>query len=257
MEKTCHPRLGGASLGRRGSSEYQALFLFCRMMRNLQLSDQIEEFVSGSFVFKENSAEGRCGCDCIGLLHTSEGHACVGSFNDHSYTKRVESFLYAVADLCGEPFLYLKTACECFHNSCYLAQTGDGAVRDVCNMGFADERHYMMLACRIQFDVLDQNHLLILFLEHGTAQNLRTVLHAAVGQELQCLGNPFRCLYQAFTLWIFSQKSEYFPVVICNCLGSCLIVYLLLDVCHDKIVSNGVIIYLVCSSMSFKMNEVV
>ena len=41
------------------------------------LFDQIEEFVAGALVSKEDTAEGRCGGDCIGLLHTSEGHACV------------------------------------------------------------------------------------------------------------------------------------------------------------------------------------
>ena len=41
------------------------------------LFNQVEEFVAGALVTKEDTAEGRCGSHCIGLLHTSEGHACV------------------------------------------------------------------------------------------------------------------------------------------------------------------------------------
>ena len=41
------------------------------------LLDQIQEFVAGALVTEEDTAEGRCGSDRIGLLHTSEGHACV------------------------------------------------------------------------------------------------------------------------------------------------------------------------------------
>ena len=41
------------------------------------LTDKVEEFVAGALVTKEDTAEGRCGCDRIGLLHTSEGHAGV------------------------------------------------------------------------------------------------------------------------------------------------------------------------------------
>ena len=41
------------------------------------LANQVEEFVAGAFVFKEDSAEGRCGGYRIGLLHASQGHAGV------------------------------------------------------------------------------------------------------------------------------------------------------------------------------------
>ena len=60
--------------------------------------------------------------------------------------ERLECVLDAVTYLDGKPFLYLKTSCECFHDSCDLAQTGDlavGNVRDVC---FPDERQHVMFA---------------------------------------------------------------------------------------------------------------
>ena len=50
----CHARLDGGSL-----------------------SDKVEEFVAGTLIFEEDTAEGRCGGYRIGLLHTSEGHTGV------------------------------------------------------------------------------------------------------------------------------------------------------------------------------------
>ena len=115
----------------------------------LKLFDQVQEFVAGTLVAKENTAEGRCGCYCIGLLHTSECHACVRRFNDYSNSQRVQGVLDAVADLSGETLLYLKATCVCLNNSGDFAKTSDCAVRDICDMGLAYEWHYVVLTGRI------------------------------------------------------------------------------------------------------------
>ena len=71
-------------------------------------------------------------------------------------------------------------------------------------MRLADERHHMMLAGRIQLDVLDQDHLLILFLEHRAPQDLSSVLLASMCQELQSLRHSLRSLYKSFALRVFA-----------------------------------------------------
>ena len=134
--------------------------------------DKIEEFVAGALVTKEDTAEGRCGSYRIGLLHTTKGHACVRRFNDDGDSERLESFLDAVTDLRGEPFLNLKTTGESFHDASDLAEAGDRSVRDISDVGLADERHDMMFACRIKLDILYKDHLLIFFLEHCATKDL-------------------------------------------------------------------------------------
>ena len=87
-------------------------------------------------------------------------------------------------------------------------------------MRLADERHHVMLAGRIQFDVLDQDHLLVLFLEHRTPEDFRSVLLVSVCQELQSLRHSLRSLYKSFALRVFAQQLEYF-LIVCRYGSSC------------------------------------
>ena len=105
------------------------------------------------------------------------------------------------------------TTRECLYDTGNLAQTRDGAVRYVRDMGFPDKRHHMMLACGIQLDILYKHHLLILFLEHGTPEDFCTILIHTMGQKLKSLRDPFRRLYEALTFCILTKKPEDFLIV--------------------------------------------
>lgn len=67
-------------------------------------------------------------------------------FDNNSNSNRIETFLYAIPDLGGEPLLYLQPATESFNNPGDLAETGNMAVRNISNMCFAEEREHMMFA---------------------------------------------------------------------------------------------------------------
>ena len=41
------------------------------------LPDQVQELIAGPLILEKDTAEGRCGCHRIGLLHTPERHASV------------------------------------------------------------------------------------------------------------------------------------------------------------------------------------
>lgn len=111
--------------------------------------DKVEELVARAFVFEEYS--GKCGCGgyCICFLYSSESHAGMRGLNDYSNAKRFECVLDAVAYLYGKAFLHLEAAGICFHHSGDFAEPGYGAVRYVCDMCLAYERHHMVLACRV------------------------------------------------------------------------------------------------------------
>ena len=64
----------------------------------------------------------------------------------HGNAQRMEGFLDAVADLFRKPFLNLKAPCITFHYPGYLAQPGYLSVGNICDMGFANKRHHVMLA---------------------------------------------------------------------------------------------------------------
>ena len=196
------------------------------------LSDQVEKFVASALVTKENSAEGRCGGYCIGLLHTSKCHAGVGCLDDNSHSKWIESILDTVADLCRESFLNLQTTGEGLDHSGNLAQSGNLSIRDICNVGLTDERHHVMLAGRVEFDILHEHHLLIFLLEHCTTKNLRPILMRTMRQELKSLCDTLRCLDQTLTLRILSQELKNLLIMCRNRCSCLLVVVLYLIVCH-------------------------
>ena len=87
--------------------------------------------------------------------------------NDNGNAERMKCLVDGVFDLCGEPFLYLKTTRIGFHNACNLAEAGDVTIGDVADMSLADEGDHMVLAQRIHFDVFDDDHLFVILLETG------------------------------------------------------------------------------------------
>ena len=118
---------------------------------------------------------------------------------------------YAVADLNGKPFLDLEAAGIGFDNPGNLAQTGYLSVWNIRNMAFADEGEHVMLAHRIEFNVLDKDHLLVLLVKYGGLDYLLSILPIALGEELEGFCHPLRGLQQAFTVGIFTQEGEYLP----------------------------------------------
>ena len=61
-------------------------------------------------------------------------------------------------------------------------------------MRLAEERKDMVLAHRIDLDVLDDHHVPVFFLEHRRAQDRRRVNIVTVRQIVHCLGVAFRRL---------------------------------------------------------------
>ena len=87
-----------------------------------------------------------------------------GLYHD-GHSQGFESVHDAVPDLDCQPFLDLEPARVGLDNPGDLAEAGDLAVRNIRHVTFADEGQHMMLAHRIQFDILHQNHLLVLLVE--------------------------------------------------------------------------------------------
>ena len=79
----------------------------------------------------------------------------------------MEGLLDAVADLLRQALLDLQAAGVGLHHAGDLGEPGDAAVRDVGDMGLADEREHVVLAQREQLDVLDQDHLAVRLREYG------------------------------------------------------------------------------------------
>ena len=163
------------------------------------LADDVEELFARGEVVEECPGEIRSRGDGVLLLDATHLHAHMLTLNDYGYAERVESLLDALFDLRGETLLHLETASESIDDTRELAEPSDVVAWDVADMSLAEEREHVMFAHRIHFDVLDDNHLLILLLEHGAAEDCLGILIIALEKELHRLGDTLGSLDKPLT----------------------------------------------------------
>src|SRR5262249_17995691 len=75
-------------------------------------------------------------------------------------------------------------------------------------MTFAEEREHVVFAKAENFDVLDNNHLVVSHVKQRTVQNLIGILPVTARQIPQRSIDPLWCLDQSITGGIFSQFRQ-------------------------------------------------
>jgi len=95
------------------------------------------------------------------LTHTTRCHAMMRCLDDHADAFRLEHILNAMGDLCGHGFLYLQAARECLDNTGEFADADNVAIRQVANVGPADDRRHVVLAMRLELDISQDNHFIV------------------------------------------------------------------------------------------------
>jgi hypothetical protein len=75
-------------------------------------------------------------------------------------------------------------------------------------MHFSEKRQPMMLAKRIEINVLDHHHLTVILLKESRTQYSLRVFVIPFAQELKCLPNPMRRLQQTFAVRVFPYLTE-------------------------------------------------
>ena len=206
---------------RKSQKKVHGLFLY-----------QVEKFVSCTFVFEEHPRESRSGRHRVRLLYTPERHTGMAGLDDHCDAERLESLFDAVPYLHSQAFLHLEASREGLDYPRNLAQTGNRPVRHVCDVTFAYEWHNMMFAGRIEVYVLHQDHLTVVLPEECRFQYLSAILSVSLRHELKCLSDPLRSLHKSLTLRVFTQQTQYLPIVPGYLCRNAFIVDLFLMVCH-------------------------
>src|SRR5690606_38229771 len=110
------------------------------------------------------------------------------AFDHHRHTRRLKSAMDTIAHLIGEALLNLQSPRNNIDHAADVAQPDDVTARDISDMCFTKEGQHVMLAHRIDFDVLDYYHLTVLFFKHSAAQYMSSIKVIAMCQELQSFG---------------------------------------------------------------------
>ena len=76
-------------------------------------------------------------------------------------------------------------------------------------MRFPEKRQHVVLAQRVELDVLYHYHLPVVLLKKCRAQNGFGVFLVTLCQELECLANAPRGLEQTFAMRVFARKRKH------------------------------------------------
>ena len=73
-------------------------------------------------------------------------------------------------------------------------------------MRLSEKGQEVVLAHAVHFDVFNEHHLIIVFLEEGFFQNFNRILAIAFRKVLPCFGYALRSFGEAFTFRIFAYS---------------------------------------------------
>src|SRR5262245_7974340 len=83
-------------------------------------------------------------------------------FTYHRHAERIDLFADRLGDLIGHPFLDLEPPRKDVDQTRNLAETDDSFTRDVRDVALAEKGEEMMLTERVEIDVLDDHHLVVI-----------------------------------------------------------------------------------------------
>jgi hypothetical protein len=124
---------------------------------------------------------------------------------------RPQGLLDSRGHLLGEALLHLQSARVHLQKTWELAEPHHTAGRQVRDVGLAEERKHVVLAERVELDILHEDHLIVIFGEDGTVQDVCRGLGGAGRQEREGLGHTLRGLEEAFPQRVLAdgvQKSR-------------------------------------------------
>ena len=113
-----------------------------------------------------------------------------------------------VRDLLGHPLLDLEAAREHVDDARELGDAEDLPHRDVADGALAVERQQVMLAERVELDVLEDHHVIGVAREIGVVDDRLELLTVAARQERHRLGDAVRRLLQSLAFGILAELDD-------------------------------------------------
>ena len=115
----------------------------------------------------------------------------------------------AIGDLRVHLLLHLQAARIGVHHAGELGNADDLPVRQIADMGAADDRRKMMLAMRLKADIAQHDHLVIAFdLFEGTLKENDRIVGIAGKPILIGPRHPRRRIAQAFAVRIIARPAQ-------------------------------------------------
>ncbi|KAF5136310.1 hypothetical protein E5D57_000070 [Metarhizium anisopliae] len=142
------------------------------------------------------------------LLHAAHHHAQVARLHDDGDALGPQDLEDGVGHLLGEALLDLQAARKHLGDAGQLGDADDGVVRDVADVHLARKGHQVVLADRVDVDVLDNDHLGVALLEDGAVDNVEHVLLVAARKVQHGLGVALRRGQEALAVRVLAHALE-------------------------------------------------
>ncbi len=130
-----------------------------------------------------------------------------------------DGFGDGVGDLRGEALLHLQAAGEDIDEARDLGEADDLAVGDVGDVRLAEEGQQVVLAEGEEFDVLDDDHLVVVDVEEGGVEDGVDVHGVAAGEEGHGFFHALGGVEEAVAGGVFADAEEQFAVEILRAEG--------------------------------------
>ncbi len=75
-------------------------------------------------------------------------------------------------------------------------------------MGPAEEGKHMVLTHGVHVNILDNDHLLVFFLEFGSINDIARIVAVSHRHVMKGLCHPDRCLFKTFPLGVFTKQLQ-------------------------------------------------
>lgn len=131
----------------------------------------------------------------------------MGCLQHHAGAAGIQFLHHQIGDLLRHPLLHLRPFRDDLHDAGQLAQADDLAVRDIGDVGLAEERQQMVFAHAFEVDVLHEDHFVVFF-DEGLAEDLGGVLMQSREQFLIHAGDAIRRFEQPVPFRVFSHGNE-------------------------------------------------
>ena len=133
---------------------------------------------------------------------------------DHNrHTERIECLLNTIADLHGQTLLHLQSTRKTLHHAGNLRQSGDRSIGDIGHVRLTEEGQNVVLAHRVELDVLDQHHMSIVLAEECRLNDLLGILVVTLCHKGHCLSHTFGSFEQTFAVGILAEQSQNLAVM--------------------------------------------
>jgi hypothetical protein len=173
-----------------------------------RLLNEIQELVAGFAVALEVAQHAAGDGATVLFLHAAHHHAEVIGLNDYADAFGLQVFFKSVSHVGGQSLLHLKSAAEDVDHAGNLAQPDDLLVGEIGNVTFSVKGEKMVLAEAVDFDVFDDDHLVILGFKNGAVDHLFDIQLISLGQELQTRLDALGCSLEPVPIDIFPQLDQ-------------------------------------------------